>query len=72
MTEDFKIKNKYPVVMFCPVCGKDDVKENGEITFRCRECQTEFNLLITYDPKTDKNFWFDNKKQELIIDGELK
>lgn len=28
----------------CPLCTNNDIKENGWGAFRCRKCNTEFNL----------------------------
>jgi hypothetical protein len=67
-SEDFKIKNKYPNIYFCPCCGKKDMKENTDIGFRCRKCQNEFIIFITHDDKNDKSYWFDFKKHKLILD----
>lgn len=67
-SDEFKKKYKYPNLDFCPNCGAKNIKENSDISFRCRKCQTEFIIWVTYDPKQDRNYWFDSKKQILKPD----
>jgi hypothetical protein len=55
---------KYPLIVRCPCCGKE-IKQNKDISFRCRTCQTEFIIWVSYDPKEDKTYWYNFKKQKL-------
>ena len=58
----FVDKYNYKTPTKCPICG-GRLKENGEISFRCRKCDFEFMICIRYDTKTDNSFYLDNNFQ---------